>query len=183
MILESRLKGSRQKKPLVVYLCDDELSAERRFGFVEGAFKMLGIQCKLLTNKPSKAEYNILESDGGMVVVTSEILQTRLQSLGNIRMVIVEENRNFGSNIPYGFIKRSPSPDLLVFTPTPQPIHVLETVYADFALSTVSVNNRVLPQTRCVKAEEREPVYEKLPLFGNAGQAGDDYLACGQWKR
>ena len=77
-------KGKSSKKPLVVYLCDDELSAERRFGFVEGAFKMLGIQCKLLTHKPSKAEYNILESDGGMVVVTSEILQTRLQSLSNI---------------------------------------------------------------------------------------------------
>ena len=78
----------------------------------------------------------------------------------------------FGSNIPYGFIKRSPSPDLLVFTPTPQPIHVLETVYADFALSTVSVNNRILPQTRCVKAEEREPVYEKLHSLVNQGRQG-----------
>ena len=165
-------KGKSSKKPLVVYLCDDELSAERRFGFVEGAFKMLGIQCKLLSHKPSKAEYNILESDGGMVVVTSEILQTRLQSLSNIRLVIVEENRNFGSNIPYGFIKRSPSPDLLVFTPTPQPIHVLETVYADFALSTISVNNRVLPQTRCVKAEDREPIYQKLQSLVTQGRQG-----------
>ena len=165
-------KGKSPKKPLVVYLCDDELSAERRFGFVEGAFKMLGIQCKLLTHKPSKAEYSILESDGGMVVVTSEILKTRLQSLGNIRLVIVEENHNFGSNIPYGFIKRSPSPDLLVFTPTPQPIHILETVYADFALSTISVDNRVLPNTRCVKAEEREPVYGKLLDLVNQGRQG-----------
>ena len=61
-------KGKSAKKPLVVYLCDDELSAERRFGFVEGAFKMLGIQCKLLTHQPSKAEYNILESDGGWLL-------------------------------------------------------------------------------------------------------------------
>ena len=165
-------KGKSARKPLVVYLCDDELSAERRFGFVENAFKMLGIQCKLLTGKPSKAEYNILESDGGMVVVTNEILKTRLQSLTNIRLVIVEENKDFGTNIPYGFIKRSPSPDLLVFTPTPQPIHILETVYADFALSTITVKDRILPQTRCVAPENRDPVYAKLNSLVVEGRQG-----------
>ena len=165
-------KGKSARKPLVVYLCDDELSAERRFGFVEHAFKMLGIQCKLLTAKPSKAEYNILESDGGMVVVTNEILKTRLQSLSNIRLIIVEEHKDFGTNIPYGFIKRSPSPDLLVFTPTPQPIHILETVYADFALSTITVKDRVLPQTKCVKPENRDPVYAKLNTLVGDGRQG-----------
>ncbi len=165
-------KGRTPKRPLVVYVCNDELSAERRFTFMEGAFKMLGIQCKMMTGKPSKAESNILESEGGMVVVTNEVLQTRLQALPNIRLVIVEETENFGDNIPFGFIKRSPSPDLLVFTPTPQPMHVLETVYADFALSTISSKDQVLPSSRWVKASERDPVYKQMLDLIHQGRQG-----------
>lgn len=168
-------KSSKKKntpRPLVVYVCQDELSAERRFIFVEGAFKMLGLQCKLMTHKPNKAEINILESEGGMVVVTADVLRTRLQSLDNIRLVIVEETEAFGKNIPYGFIKRTPSPDLLVFTPTPQPIHVLETVYSDFALSTLELDDSVLPHSTWVKASDRDAVYTQMLSLVKQGRQG-----------
>ena len=170
--LNPKGKGKSSQKPLVVYVCNDDLSAERRFIFVEGAFKMLGIQCKLMTHKPNKAEFSILESEGGMVVVTDEILRTRLQALPNVRLVIVEEIQDFGNTIPYGYLKRSPSPDLLVFTPAPQPIHVLETVYSDFALSTVSDDDRLLPQSHWVQAKDREQTYAKLHKLIEEGRQG-----------
>lgn len=163
---------SNQKKPLVVYLCDDELSAERRFVFMEESFKQLGIQCKLMTQKPNKADFNILETDGGIVVVTQEVLQTKLQALTNIRLVIVEENQRVGENIPYGFLKRSPSPDLLVFTPTPQPIHVLETIYADFALSTIQLTDVQLPSCAWNLAKERTVAYTRMLELVQQGRQG-----------
>jgi ATP-dependent DNA helicase RecG len=165
-------KGKSAKQPLAIYLCDDELSAERRFLFMEQAFKMLGIQCKILTDKPNKAECNILETEGGIVFCTNELLETRLQSLPNIRMLIVEENSDFGSHIPYSFLKRTPSPDLLVITPTPQSVSVLETVYADFALSTIESSTAQLPTCTWVKATEREGVYEQLLLKVKEGRQG-----------
>jgi ATP-dependent DNA helicase RecG len=87
-------------------------------------------------------------------------------------LVIVEEIQDFGNTIPYGFLKRSPSPDLLVFTPAPQPIHVLETVYSDFALSTVSDDEQVLPVSHWVKAKEREQTYAKLHKLIEEGRQG-----------
>ena len=91
---------------------------------------------QLMTQKPNKADFNILETDGGIVVVTQEVLQTKLQALTNIRLVIVEENQRAVRTFPMD-LKRSPSPDLLDFTPTPQPIHVLETIYGCIVYDSV----------------------------------------------
>jgi RecG-like helicase len=45
-------------------------------------------------------------------------------------------------------------------------------VYADFALSTISVCNRVLPHSKLVKAAERDPVYARLLSLVQQGRQG-----------
>lgn len=167
----SRVKNSKQPEPLVLYVCDDMLSAERRYLFAERSLKTLGIPCKLLQNKPSHADVDALEN-GGIAFVTAEVMKSRVQSLTNIRLLIVEENEQLGQNIPHALLKRPVSPDLLLFTPTPQPLLVLETIYADFGLSIIQNKHIRFPTCSSVSSTERSVAYAEMLQKIKQGRQG-----------
>ena len=167
----SRVKSSKQPEPLVLYVCDDMLSAERRYLFAERSFKTLGIPCKLLQNKPTHADVDALEN-GGVAFVTAEVMKSRVQSLNNIRLLIVEENEQLGQNIPHALLKRAVSPDLLLFTPTPQPLSVLETIYADFSLSVIQNKKIRFPKCASVLSTDRAVAYADMLQKIKQGRQG-----------
>jgi ATP-dependent DNA helicase RecG len=145
---------------VAVYICNDLLSAERRFLFAEPLLKSVSIQCVLLNSRPNRAQMDVLKQEGGVVFGTINVLEGK----PNIqpRMIVVEESMNFGGNIPTKHLKNTPSPDLLVLTPMPQPMSILETVYADLDISMILTSNIIHPQCSFLTSDFRSEAYKDV---------------------
>ena len=143
----------------VVYVAPDNLTAERRFLFAEELIRILGIPSLLVPGFPDRARMDALRRGEATIIFGSlELLSTDItwKSLG---LVILEETSNYGESINLVQQRPAPRPDLLVITPTPQPMRVLETVYTSLDVSIIPSSSRPLPQTLIADASQRGGVY------------------------
>ena len=146
---------------LVVYVCEDALSVERRSESTRSLLKMLSISTYSLSEAPSRAQFDALKKQGGLVFTTKEVLSSKLQSL-NIRLVIMEENSGFGESFKNPVLRTKPVPDLLVLTPTPMPVAALETVYVDLNISLIPHTDIVFPKSTFLTSKYRAEAYASL---------------------
>ena len=156
---------------LVVYVCEDELSVERRHQFAQSLLKMLSISTYTLREAPNRAQFDALKKQGGLVFVTKNVLSSKLQSL-NVRLVIMEETHDFGRSFNNPILRSKPIPDLLVLTPTPMPIIALETMYIDLDISLIPTTNIVMPKCTFLSSKFRSQAYASLLEQVQEGRQG-----------
>lgn len=156
---------------LVVYVCEDALSVERRSQFTQSLLKTLSISIYSLLEAPNRAQFDALKKQGGLVFTTKEVLSSKLQSL-NIRLVIMEENSGFGESFKNPILRTKPVPDLLVLTPTPMPVSALETVYVDLNISLIPHTDIVFPKSTFLTSRHRAEAYASLLEEVQKGRQG-----------
>ncbi|MEC8379905.1 MAG: helicase-related protein [Myxococcota bacterium] len=164
------LIATAESESQAIYACTDIITAERRYWMAEPILKTLGISCQLCVSTPNRAQQDAIKNGVASVVFgTKEILSPEI-SWKNLRLIIVEESKEYGSLVPLEYMKQRPAPDVLMVTPTPISSQVLDAVYPAFSLIQVPVKSLKPSYVEILKSEDRSQAYAKLKQHIENGQ-------------
>ena len=85
---------------------------------------------------------------------------------------MLEEHSNYGQSIPLTLLREQPAINLLVSTPTPQPMALIESVYADLDLSLMLSTSTRSPDTTFLTAAYRAEAYTEMAARILEGRQG-----------